>query len=103
MTARASAAAALALLAVACSPAPPRAEIRATLLPSRDGGSVSDDDLRHTVTEVHVILGEMGFERREVAPLPGGRLRVVLPDVAIPRIPEVRERLADPALRLRVE
>ena len=100
-----AAALAVALLgAGACSQKkiPRRGEIRAVVVPSAPGAVVGDSEMRTVAASVDLAIGALGIERREVQPMPGGVLRIVLPESQAARVPEVLERLADPKLRVRV-
>lgn len=100
---RTASALSLALLValVSCSrPKPAKAELWAEVVPR--GAKVTEMEIRTAAGVVDLALGEMGFERREVIPMADGRLRVVLPEAATPRMPEVRKRLEDPKLGVRV-
>ncbi len=69
---------------------------------SPSGEAVSERDLQHTVTTLDNRLGEAGVERKDVAALGPGRIRVVLPESIVSRLPELRKVLEDPE-GLRVE
>ena len=107
------AAAALAVLAacaaaVAAAPGcskkiPRQGEIRARVLPSSPGTAVTDEDVRIAAGVVDMAIGELGIQRREVNPLPGGRIRIVLPESQAARVPDVLKRLEDPKLRVQPE
>lgn len=78
-------------------------ELRAVVLPTSEGGTVTESDIRTAAGVIDLAIGEMGIARREVVPMADGHLRIVLPESVAARIPEVRKRLADPKLRVRVE
>jgi hypothetical protein len=89
------------LLAASCSrPIVAKAELRADVIPR--GEKVTEMEIRTAAGVVDLALREMGFERREVVPMADGRLRIVLPESAAGRMPEVRKRLEDPRLGIRL-
>ena len=94
---------ALAAAAACAKPIPRQGELRARVLPAAPGKAVTEDDVRIAAGVVDMAIGEMGIQRREVNPLPGGRIRIVLPESQAARVPDVRKRLGDPKLRVEVE
>ncbi len=78
-------------------------ELYATVVAEGGGAAVSEEDVRARALVVDMALGELGIERRSVLPLPGGRLRIVIPESQVARLPDVRKRLEDPKLRVRVD
>ncbi len=85
----ACAAAALVALAAGCGAAGQQGVLlyRARL---PDGTAPSEAQLRNTATKLDIRLGEAGIERRDVAVIPPDRVRVVLPESMVSRIPELR-------------
>ncbi len=61
-----------------------------------DGTALSADDLRAAATKVDVCVGALGFERRDVSPIPPKTLRIVIAERLVGRIPDIRSALADP-------
>ena len=80
------------LVAAACSPEQPRAELLYRLS-NEDGGKVTDGMTRRMITEFDLRLLEAGYDRRYVAAMEDGRLRVVLPENVAHRMDDVRRVL----------
>lgn len=85
------------------SPPPEKMELHLRMLPRDGGAAITEKDTRSAATDIDITIGELGIARREVSPVGVGRLRVVLPDSVRARMPEIRQRLSDPALRVTIE
>jgi len=103
--AAAPALAALAAVAAlpACAKQMPRTELRLRVVPADGAAVASEEDTRITAGVIDLVIGELGIKRREVLPLPKGFVRVVLPESQKARMPDVRKRLEDPKLRVKIE
>ena len=63
-----------------------------------EGGTPTKQQLESTSTKLNLRLGKAGIERREVIAVPPDRLRVVLPEAAVPRLAELYTALEEPGL-----
>lgn len=80
------------VLPVACTAEAHRGELIYRAL-GKDGKAANAGEVNSTVTELDLRLGEAGYERRSVAALGAGRIRVVLPESVVGQIPKIRTLL----------
>lgn len=78
-------------------------QLRATVVPAAAGAPATDAEVRAAADRVDAALAGIGIARRDVSPLPGGQIRIVIPESQAARLPEIRTLLADPKYRVRTE
>lgn len=96
-------AAATCLLAACGGPKRPRAELTAIVPPPAEGAAVLERDIRTAAGSIELILRDLAIERAEVLPTMDGRVRVVLPESQAARVADVRKRIEDSNLGVRIE